>query len=129
MILPPAATLEQTKLWRRFEDGFTGRLARGMWKTGVSPAWYVLLKKGPPNKGKSPMQIFNAGAPFERLQMDIVGLFPFSVSGNRYLLVTVDCFTKWVKAFPLKNARASTITEVFVNQIVSKHVPLKLHTD
>jgi len=62
-----------------------------------------VVKKGPPDKGKSPMQIYNVGTPFERLQMDILGPFPSSVSGNKYLLVIVDCFTKWVEAFPLKN--------------------------
>jgi len=89
-----------------------------------------VAKRGPPDKGKSPMQIYNVGTPFERLQMDILGPFPSSVSGNRYLLVIVDCFTKWVEAFPLKNARALTIAEVFVNQVVSRHgVPLEIHTD
>jgi len=35
-----------------------------------------------------------------------------------------------VEAFPLKNVRASTIVEVFVNQVISRHgVPLELHTD
>jgi len=76
------------------------------------------------------MQIFNARTSFERLQMDILGPFPSSVSGNRYFLVIVDCFTKWAEYFLLKNARASTIAEVFVNQVVSRHgVPLELHTD
>jgi len=61
------------------------------------------------------MQIFNAGVFFERLQMDILSPFPSSVTENKYLLVIVDWFTKWVEAFPLRNARASTIAEVFVN--------------
>jgi len=70
--------------------------------------------------------------PFEKLQMDILGPFRSSVSRNRYLLVIVDCFTKWMESFPLKNVRASTIAEVFVNQVISRHgVPLEylLHTD
>jgi len=46
-----------------------------------------VAKKDPPDKGKSPMQIFNAGAFFERLQMNILGPFPSSVIGNKYLLV------------------------------------------
>jgi len=62
--------------------------------------------------------------------MDILGPFLSSVTGNKYLLVIVDCFIKWVEAFLLKNARVSTIAEVFVNQVVSRHkVPLKIHTD
>jgi len=62
--------------------------------------------------------------------MDIFGPFPTSSSGNRYLLVIIDCFTKWVEAFPLKNFRARTVAEVFVNQFISRFgVPLELDTD
>lgn len=89
-----------------------------------------VAKKGPSEKGKSPMQIYNVGTPFERVQMDILGPLPCSSEGNRYLLVIIDCFTKWVEAFPLKNIRAKTVAEVFVNQVVSRHgVPLEIHTD
>lgn len=51
-----------------------------------------VAKKGPSDKGKS-LQIYNVGVPFERMQMDVLGPLPIS-SGNRYLLVIVDCFTK-----------------------------------
>jgi len=62
--------------------------------------------------------------------MDILGPLPMSISGNRYLLVIMDCFSKWVEAFLLKNIRAKTVAEVFVNQVISRHgVPLKIHTD
>jgi len=47
---------------------------------------------------------------------------PLMVSGNKYLLVVVDCFTKWVEAFPLKNIRARTIVETFLNQVVSRQL-------
>lgn len=75
------------------------------------------------------MQIYNARVPLERVQMDILGLFSTSGSGNKYLVIC-DCFTKWMKAFPLKNIRASTIAEIFVNQMISRFgVPSELHTD
>jgi len=62
--------------------------------------------------------------------MDILGPLPSTKSGNCYLLVVVDCFSKWVEAFPLKNFRAKTVAEVFVNKVVSRHgVPLEIHTD
>jgi len=52
------------------------------------------------------------------------------VSGNKYLLIVVDCFIKWVKAFPLKNVKAKTVAETFLNQVVFKHgVPLEVHMD
>lgn len=89
-----------------------------------------IAKKGPSGKGKSPLQIFNVGAPFERVEMDILGPLPQTISGNRYLLVVTDCFTKWVEAIPLKNIRAKKVAEAFVSHVVSRHgVPLELHTD
>jgi len=87
-------------------------------------------KNGPSGKVKSLLQIYNVGTPFERVQMDILGPLSISTSGNRYLLVVVDCFTKWMKTFPLRNPRAKTIAKIFVNQVISRHgVPLELHTD
>ena len=89
-----------------------------------------MAERGPSDKGKSEMQIYNAGVPFERMQMDILGPFPTSYTGNKYLLVISDCFTKWVEAFPLKNIRANTIAEIFVSQVISRYgVPFELHTD
>lgn len=89
-----------------------------------------IARKGPSGKEKSPLQIYNVGAPFERVEMDILGPLPETFSGNRYLKIITDCFTKWVETFPLKNIRAKKIAEVFVMQIISRHgVPLELHTD
>jgi len=87
-------------------------------------------KQGPSGKGKSPLQIYNVGLPFQRVQMDVLGPLPKTDLGNRFILVIVDCFTKWVEAFPVKNTRAKTIAEVFVREIISRHgVPSEIHTD
>lgn len=43
--------------------------------------------------------------------MDILGPLPITSAGNRYLLVVIDCFTKWVEACPLKNIKANTIAD------------------
>ena len=76
------------------------------------------------------MRIYNVGLPFERVQIDILGPFPITSLGNRYLLVVIDCFTKWVEAFPLSNMRTKTIAEIFVREIVCRYgVPLEVHTD
>ncbi|XP_025270795.1 uncharacterized protein LOC112639849 [Camponotus floridanus] len=58
-----------------------------------------VARKGPLEKRKSPIQVYNMGAPFERVQMDILDPLPTTSSGNRYLLITIDCFTKWLKLF------------------------------
>jgi len=71
-------------------------------------------------KGKSELQIYNSGSPFERLRMNILGPFLIFSLGDKYLLVSLNSFTKWVKTFPIKNFRTKTIAEIFVNQVISK---------
>lgn len=89
-----------------------------------------VARKGPSSKGKSSLQVYNVGCPFERLQVDILGPLPVSSAGNKYLLVVVDCFTKWPEAFPLKSKRAIPVAETLVGQVFSRHgIPLELHTD
>jgi hypothetical protein len=54
------------------------------------------------------------GAPFERIAIDVVGPFPKSSQGNRYLLVAMDYFTKWLEAYAIPNQEASTIAKALV---------------
>jgi len=44
-------------------------------------------RKGPSGKGKSPLQIYNVGVPFERVQMDVLG--PFPKAGNLRLGIDI----------------------------------------
>ncbi|CAK6964302.1 unnamed protein product [Scomber scombrus] len=37
----------------------------------------------------------------ERVGVDILGPFPFTDSGNRYVFVAMDYFTKWPEAYAL----------------------------
>jgi len=55
-------------------------------------------------------------------------------AGNKYhylffLFIIIDCFTKWVKAFPLKNIRPRACRN-FKSNIISRHgVSLEVHAD
>ena len=42
---------------------------------------------------------------FAQQGLDIMGPFPKAVGNKKYLLVSIDYFTKWVKAEPLANIR------------------------
>lgn len=88
----------------------------------------VFYLQGPIGKGKSPLQVYNVGAPFERLQVDILGSLPTSSVGNKYLLVVVDCFTKWPEVMPLKIRGLVRLSSLWLNKF-SPGVPLELHTD
>ncbi|KAF7380289.1 hypothetical protein HZH66_014644 [Vespula vulgaris] len=67
---------------------------------------------------------------FKRVQMNVLDPFPKSSRRNRLLLIIVNCFNKWVEAFPQTYFRVKTVAKIFVEQVVSKHeVSLKLHTN
>lgn len=89
-----------------------------------------IAKKGPKSKGKSPLQIYNVGAPFERIAMDILGKLPTTKSGNNYALVISDYFTKWPEVIAIPNQEAKTIAKVVVKEWISRYgSPLEFHTD
>ena len=51
-------------------------------------------------------------------------------SGNKYILLIGDQFTKWYEAIPMSNQEASTVAKAFVNVWVSRFgCPANLHSD
>ena len=87
-------------------------------------------RKSPVCKPKAPMRQYSVGAPLERVAIDIMGPLPTSVSGNKYLLVIADYFTKFVHALPMKNQEADTVARTFVHDFVTIFgVPMQVHTD
>ncbi|KAK3097999.1 hypothetical protein FSP39_015198 [Pinctada imbricata] len=79
---------------------------------------------------RAEMQEYYAGAPLDRIQLDILGPFPKSAKGNKYILVLVDQFSKWTECYPLPDQSAESIAEVLVKEFIARFgVPLELHTD
>ena len=50
---------------------------------------------------------------FAQWGLDIVGPFPKTIGNKRYLLVGMDCFTKWVETEPLANIRTWMLRNLF----------------
>ena len=50
-----------------------------------------------------------AGFPFERIATDIVGPLPKTQRNNRYMLVVIDYYTRWPKAFALEHQDAHLV--------------------
>lgn len=66
----------------------------------------------------------------ERVHLDILGPFITSDSGNNYVLMMVDQFTKWVEMAALPDQSAESVAENFlVHFIVTCGCPLEVHTD
>ncbi|XP_045482836.1 uncharacterized protein LOC123686668 [Harmonia axyridis] len=76
------------------------------------------------------MRKYNVGSPLERVAIDIAGPFPETDEGNKYILVAMDYFTKWVEAYAIRNQEAATVAEVLIKEMFSRFgVPLELHSD
>ncbi|GBN64047.1 hypothetical protein AVEN_98862-1 [Araneus ventricosus] len=71
-------------------------------------------RKGPKTRTKGCLQRYNVGAPFGRMALDILGLFPVTTKGNRYVIVLMDYFTKWPEAIPIPDQEESTVAEELV---------------
>ena len=68
----------------------------------------------------------------ECIALDILGPLPLSESGNQYLLIVADYFTKWPEAFPLvlPNQEATMVDKVLINEMICRFgVPLEIHSD
>ena len=89
----------------------------------------AMSKKGP-GKGKYPLQQELSGSPFERVSFDVIGPLPRTESGNRFILLAVDYFSKWVDAYALPNHQAHTVAETLATRWIAQHgVPQRLHCD
>ena len=81
-------------------------------------------------KTKAPLGKYVVGAPMERIAIDILGPLPLSESGNKYLLVAMDYFTKWPEVYPLPNQTAVTVAEVLVRNFFCRFgTPMEIHSD
>ena len=87
-------------------------------------------KKGPTDKSHAQLQQFPAGCPMERVGIDVLGPFPRTARGNRYILTAMDYFTKWPEAYCLPDQEAETIVDALVEGMFSRFGAAEVvHTD
>ena len=76
------------------------------------------------------MRRYDAGMPMEEVSIDLKGPYPETERGNKYVLVVVDSFSKWMEAYPIPDTLAKTVAEVLVKEFFSRFgVPFWLRTD
>ena len=84
----------------------------------------------PKKNRRAPLQQDTAGMPMERIALDIMGPLPRSNSGNSYILVIGDYFTKWTQAHALPDHTAQTVAKIVVEEWICKMgVPRTIHSD
>ena len=82
-----------------------------------------------PRLNLPPLQPIVAEAPFDLLCLDILKL-GVTTEGNRYVLVCVDHFSKFLIVEPLKTKSAEEVAKAILNKVVLIHgAPRKIHSD
>ncbi|CAK1588504.1 unnamed protein product [Parnassius mnemosyne] len=86
--------------------------------------------KGPQIRSRGALKLYNVGAPWERIAIDIAGPYPESESGKKYFMVVMDYFTKWPEVFAIPNQEAPTVADKLVHEVFCRFgLPLEIHRD
>ena len=73
-----------------------------------------------PDKTAQSVGHVEVGHRWERVAMDLLDMSVTTARGNRYVLVMVDCFTRWTEAYPLPDKTAQSVADAFFNQVVCR---------
>jgi transposase InsO family protein len=86
--------------------------------------------KKPSRSPRAGLGVYHAGCPMERVHVDLLGPFSESRQGNRYVLMVIDQFTKWLECYVLPDQTAERVAQTLVEQFISRFgCPLQTHTD
>ena len=89
-------------------------------------------RKAPPVKVRA--QVIPMPVPrslFERISTDILGPLPTCQNtGNKYVIVFIDYFTKYVELVAVPDIKARTVAWAFLTEVICRHgTPSYLHSD
>ena len=78
----------------------------------------------------SPIQLHTVSHPWHTIGVDIMRPFPMTPRQKRFLLVIVDYFTRWVEMFALRNATATDIANILINEVICRYdIPFYILSD
>ncbi len=60
-------------------------------------------------------------APFQRIGIDIVGLLTITKKENRYIVIAMNYFTKWLIVKVIKEVTVKTIGKFIYEKIICEH--------
>ena len=87
-------------------------------------------KKRPHETIKAPMVSQIVSEPWETVIVDMLGPFPITEQGNKYIILFFDAFTKWCEAIATPDIKAERVARHFVKDIVCRHsCPYRLLSD
>lgn len=128
--IPSAGHLGAEKTLGRIKQGFYWPSMKETVSEYCHSCDNCAARKQSKKKNHAPLGSYHVGETMERVALDILGPLPLTKKGNKYILVMVDCFSKWTEAVALPDQEASTVAKAFVDTIICHFgTPLQIHTD
>ena len=79
------------------------------------------MRKSLPDKPAGMMTCIEVEFPFEKAGMDLLGPFPVTDKGNKYIVVMIEYLTKWVETKALPNGTAKEVALFVAENIVLRY--------
>ena len=79
------------------------------------------MKKYPRSSYKANLIPIPVEGPFHLVGVDCLGPLPVTTSGNHYIVVFTDYFTRWPKAFAVPTIDAQQIAKLLLDNIIARH--------
>lgn len=122
--------LGQINTYRRVKTSFYWFRMRSAIYNFVRTCSKCNMNKKPSRKPRAGMGVYHAGAPMDRLHIDVLGPLTKTSHGNTVILMLIDQFTKWVECYPLPDQSAEMVAKTIVDEFFSRFgTPLEIHTD
>ena len=82
-------------------------------------------------KVKASVQPFTVGSYdiMERINIDSVGPFKADKNGNEYIIVIIDCFSRWVELYPSKDTSSESAAKAILQWISRFGTPSQILSD
>lgn len=130
MMRYPPVTWEFTNVMKKFVRVIGGKECFKTVKHWIRSCIDCQTRKSPRNRHKAPLIPIPVEGPFHRLSVDVLGPFNTSLSGNRFIVIFNDAYTKWAELFPVKSVEATVIARLLVDEVISRHgAPITLLSD
>lgn len=67
--------------------------------------------------------------PMERINIDTIGPFDKDDHGNTYIITIIDCFTRWIELYAVKDTTVATAAHVLIQHTGRFGAPNKILSD
>lgn len=121
---PTSGHLGFTRTFYRIKERFYWPKMRIDTERYVASCIQCQRHKRPPNAPLGRLQpVPPSSAPFEQVGIDLLGPFPRSSKGNRWVVICVDHLTRYCETAALPSATASEIAMFLLSYVILRHGP------